>query len=325
MSAYDNPIIFFNDRFVPLEDAKVSVMTHALHYGTGVFDGIRGYWSAEERELWLFRAEDHYRRWKGNCGLLRMDLAHTAEELSELTSELARRNRFETDIYVRPLAYRSSLRIGVHPDDHYALTIIAIPFGAYIDSRAGIHAGVSSWRRIEDNAIPTRGKICGAYVNSALASDDARRAGFHEAIFLNEAGHVVEGSTCNIFLVRNGRLITPPPSDNILEGITRETIKILAREQLRLQVEERSIDRSELYIAEEAFFTGTAVELAPIVRIDHRPVGDGFLGPIASELRRLYGSAVHGRLEGYEHWLRPVYGPASARQLRLGDFRSVPR
>lgn len=303
MSKHDDPIIFFNDRYIPLSEAKVSILTHALHYGTGVFEGIRGYWSKEHHDLFLFRPDDHYQRWKKNCGLLRIDIALTASELTEMTIELIRRNGFESDIYVRPLAYRSSPRIGVHPDDQYALTLIGLPFGVYLESTEGVHAGITSWRRIEDNAIPARGKICGAYVNSVLASDDARRTGYDEAIFLNEAGHVVEGSSCNIFIVRNRKLITPPPSDNILEGITRETVMDLARNELGLTVEERSIDRSELYIADEAFFTGTAVEVAPIVKVDHRLVGDGHVGDISRTLRRLFYQAARGEMVRYYHWL----------------------
>ncbi|MBL8226865.1 MAG: branched-chain amino acid transaminase [Bryobacterales bacterium] len=306
MSPHENPIVFFNDRFVPLSDAKISILTHALHYGTGVFEGIRGYWSEERHEMFLFRTADHYRRWKLNCGLLHMDLAHTEAELCDVTAELVRRNEFQTDIYLRPLAYRSSPRIGVRPDDHYAIAIIGLPFGVYIDSSKGIHAGVSSWRRVEDNAIPARGKICGAYVNSALATDEAHRNGFDEAIFLNESGHVVEGATCNLFVVKHGKLVTPPPSDNILEGITRETVMELAARELHIDTVERSIDRSELYQCEEAFFTGTAVEIAPITQIDHHLIGHGLVGPISNDLRRIYNSVARGEREEYRRWLDPV-------------------
>ncbi|MCS7026639.1 MAG: branched-chain amino acid transaminase [Bryobacteraceae bacterium] len=310
MMAQDNPIVFFNDRFVPLSEAKISILTHALHYGTGVFEGIRGYWSEKRKQMLLFRAADHFRRWKLNCGLLHMDLAHTESELCDITEELVRRNDFCTDIYIRPIAYRSSPRVGVRPDDQYAIAIIGIPFGPYLSSASGIHACVSTWRRVEDNAIPARGKICGAYVNSALATDEAHRNGFDEAIFLNEAGHVVEGATCNLFLVKQGKLITPPASDNILEGITRDTVMQLAARELRMETIERSIDRSELYQCEEAFFTGTAVEIAPITRIDHHPVGLGVVGPISSQLRSVYDSVVRGWREQYDHWLEPVLTPA---------------
>lgn len=307
MTQLADPVVFFDGKFVPLSSANVGILTHALHYGTGVFDGIRGYWSERHGDLFLFRLEDHYRRWRNNCELLRMHIEASEQELAALTSDLVRRNGFRENVYVRPLAYHSASRIGVHPDAHFTTAVVVLPFGVYLESSQGIHAGVVSWRRIEDNAIPARGKICGAYVNSVLASDEARRNGYDEAILLNEAGHVVEGATCNIFLVRGGRLITPPPQDNILEGITRETVMTLARRELGLDTVERSVDRSELYQAEEAFFTGTAVEIAPIVRMDHHPVGNGAIGPITQQLRALYREVTQGGRADYWNWLYPVY------------------
>ena len=309
MGAPVNPdtIVYFRNRFVPLEDAKVSILTHALHYGTGVFEGIRGYWDSESQELFLLRLPEHYRRWKANCGILRLVVPPGIEELCDLTVGLARRNHFEQNIYIRPLAYKAAERIGVSPDAEDAFAVMAVPYGDYLDSRKGLHAGVTSWRRVEDNAIPGRAKICGAYVNSALASDEVRRNGFDEAIFLNEDGHVAEGASSNLFLVRAGRLITPAVSDNILEGITRDSVMQLARQELHLDVVERSIDRSELYVSDEAFLTGTAVEVAPITKVDHRPVGSGAIGPVTAALRALYGEATHGHLPAYRGWLSPVY------------------
>ncbi|MBI2956975.1 MAG: branched-chain amino acid transaminase [Acidobacteria bacterium] len=306
-------IVYFDNRFVPLGEAKVGILTHALHYGTGVFEGIRGYWDAGQRELFLVRAAEHYARWRQNCRILHIELPLTTEELTRLTAEMIRRNGFETNLYVRPLAYKSAERIGVHPDEHDAFAIVGLPFGDYLDSRVGLHAGVVSWRRVEDNAIPGRAKICGAYVNSALAGDEARRNGFDEAIFLTEGGNVAEGAASNIFLVRDGKLITPPVTDNILEGITRASVMELARQELELEVIERSVDRSELYVCEEMFFTGTAVEVAPTVRVDHRPVGTGHIGRLTAALRHLYTEATRGRLEAYRRWLLPVYRPAAVR------------
>lgn len=303
-------VVYFDGRFVPLQEARVGILTHALHYGTGVFEGIRGYWEEEQQDLFLVRPTEHYARWKANCTILYIELPLTPAELTELTAELIRRNRFQTNLYIRPLAYKSAERIGVHPDDESAFAIVALPFGDYIDSRKGLHAGVVSWRRIEDNAIPGRAKICGAYVNSALAGDEARRNGFDEAIFLTESGHVAEGAACNIFLVRDGRLITPPVTENILEGITRATVIELARDRLHLEVQERRVDRSELYVCDELFFTGTAVEVAPITRVDHRPVGDGQIGPLTAALRQLYAEATRGRITNYRHWVEPVYRTA---------------
>ena len=300
-------IVYFNNAFVPLADAKIGILTHALHYGTGVFEGIRAHWSPDLNELYLLRASEHFARWKQNASILRIAIPQTPDELTALTLDLLRRNGFRTDVYIRPLAYKSSERIGVRPDDCDALTIIALPYGEYLDTARGLHAGVSAWRRIEDNAIPARAKICGAYVNSALASADARLAGFDEAIFLNESGHVAEGAACNLFCVRAGQLITPPPTENILEGITRDAILRLAAWELEIETIQRPIDRSELYLCDEIFFTGTAVGIAPVVRVDHRPVNNGEPGTLTRRLQHLYAEAVHGRLQAYRNWLTPVY------------------
>ena len=300
-------VVFFEGRYVPLAEAKIGILTHAFHYGTGVFEGIRGYWDEKERELYLFRPLEHYERWRRNAGILRMGIRSTAFDLTEITSELVRRNGFETNIYVRPLVYKSAQRVGVCPDEQCDFLVAAMPFGVYLDNPNGVHAGVVSWRRVEDNAIPGRAKICGAYVNSALASEEARLNGFDEGIFLTENGHVAEGAACNIFIARGGKLITPPPSDNILEGITRASVMELARDLLGIEVQERSIDRSELYICDEVFFTGTAVELSPVTKVDHRPVGLGEVGPITQRIREAYQSATLGRLPGYRKWLAPAY------------------
>lgn len=305
-----NVTVFFNGQYMPLGEARIGILTHALHYGTGVFEGIRAHWDEGGEELYLLRAREHYQRWKQNCGILRIEVPMEAQELAEITAELIRRNRFRGNVYVRPLAYKSAERIGVAPDDQDAFAIVALPFGEYLHAEKGLHAGVSSWRRIDDNAIPARGKICGAYANSALASDEVRRSGFDEAILLNQDGHVAEGATCNLFMVRKGKLITPDISDNVLEGITRDTVIELAGRELGIQVVERSIDRSELYICDELFLTGTAVGLAPVVRVDHRAVGTGEIGPLTQRLVNLYFEATRGHLPSYRKWLLPVYGGA---------------
>jgi len=308
-----NTIVWFDDRFVPLREANVNILTHALHYGTGVFEGIRGYYDPFEGDLFLVGAWEHYHRWKKNCGIMRLDVPLTPAELVELTSELCRRNNFYTNVYVRPLAYKASPRIGVATDSNDAWAIVVIPFGDYFEIRQGLRAGVVSWRRIEDDAIPGRAKICGAYINSVLATDEARRAGHDEAIFLTESGHVAEGATCNLFMLRDGRLVTPPVTDNILEGITRASIMELARTELDRDVIERSISRSELYVCHELFFTGTAVEVAPIIEVDNRPIGSGQAGPVTDDLMRLYRQASRGHIARYRRWLTPVY--ANTREL----------
>ena len=306
-AANANPIVWFAGKYVRLSEANVSVLTHALNYGTGVFEGIRGYYDEASADLFLVRAREHFERWTKNCGILRIQISESPEGLAEITAELCRRNGYATNVYVRPLAFKSAARLGVAMDDQDSFSITALPFGEYFGGR-GIKAGISSWRRVDDNAIPSRAKICGAYVNSALAGDEVRRNGHDEAIFLNQDGHVAEGASCNLFLVRDGCLITPPPSDNILEGITRASVMELARREMNLQVVERSIDRSELYIGDEVFFTGTAVELAPVVSIDHRQVGTGATGPLTMRLQQLYRDATRGHMPSYRKWVMPVYG-----------------
>lgn len=301
-----NLIVYFDGRYMPLGEARIGILTHALHYGTGVFEGIRAHWNDAAQQLFILRASDHFERWKQNCGILRIDVPSTTADLRQITLELLRRNAFRTNVYIRPLAYKSAERLGVSPDAQDAFAVIALPFGEYLHAEKGIHAGVSSWRRIEDNAIPARAKICGAYVNSALASDEARQNGFDEAIFLNESGHVAEGAACNIFMVRNRRLITPPVHENVLEGITRDCVMQLALRELGLEIVERPIDRSELYICDELFLTGTAVGIAPVVRVDHRPVRSGEIGAITRDIQQLYADATRGRLGAYSAWLMPV-------------------
>ena len=312
-----NLVVYFDGRYMPMRDAHVGILTHALHYGTGVFEGIRAHWDEAQEELFILRSDEHYERWKQNCGILRIDVPHSPQELTAITVEILRRNAFRTNVYIRPLAYKSAERVGVSLDDQDAFTIIALPFGEYLPADKGVHAGVSSWRRIDDNVIPPRAKICGAYVNSAVASADARRCGFDEAILLNENGHVAEGATCNLFMVRKGKLITPPVTENVLEGITRDSIMRLTAWELNLETVERPIDRSELYMCEELFFTGTAVAITPIVRVDHRPVGDASIGPITRKLQQLYFDATRGHLEVYRNWLTPVYRAQAIAQQDL--------
>jgi branched-chain amino acid aminotransferase len=302
-------LAFFRGQIVPFEQAKISVMTHALNYGTACFEGIRAYWNAEAEQLNVLKMQEHYQRFILNWRPLCIDLDYTVEDLGNWTLELLRGEGYKQDTYVRPLAYKSSLLIGVRLHDvEDDLTIFAEPFGRYIEKEEGASVCVSSWRRVSDTAIPARGKICGAYVNSAFAKSEAILNGFDEAIVLNQNGHVSEGSAENLFIVRDGALITPPVSDNILEGITRTAVMQLARDELGLVVVERPIDRTELYVADEAFFCGTGVQVAAIASVDHRPVGTGELGPVVRQLRDVYFAAVRGQLPAYGSWLTPVYG-----------------
>jgi branched-chain amino acid aminotransferase len=304
---------FFKGRIIPYAEARVGVLTHGLNYGTGVFSGIRGYWNDDEQELFVFRPEDHYRRFLESARMIGMQLPLDQSQLTAALADLLRREGYREDCYVRSLAFYADETVGVRLHDLTPeISIVAMPYGRYIDKEEGAHATISSWRRVDDNAIPARGKIVGAYVNSALAKSEAMRAGFDEAIVLNRDGHISEGSAANFFLVRNGVVLTPPITDNILEGITRRTvIELLARE-MGLTVVERSIDRSEIYVAEEALFVGTGVQIVAVTRVDHRPIGTGRIGPIASALRTLYFDVVRGRRPEYRNWCMPVYAPAAA-------------
>jgi branched-chain amino acid aminotransferase len=300
---------FFNDRFVPIEEAKISIMTHGLNYGTGCFEGIRGYWNAQEEDLYVFRMREHYQRMHRSARILRIHLRNTAEELGEITLELLRREGLREDVYIRPLAYKGDPIIGVRLHDLTDdFAMFAVPFGRYIEKEEGAHVCISSWRRVDDNAVPARAKITGAYVNSALSKTDAVLSGYDEALVLTQEGHISEGSAENFFLVRDGTLITPPVTANILEGITRDAIMTLAREELGMQTVERPIDRSEIYVCDEAFFTGTGVQVAAITQVEHRPVGTGTLGPVVNRLRQVYFDAVRGRNPKYRSWCTPVYG-----------------
>jgi branched-chain amino acid aminotransferase len=283
-------------------------MTHAFNYGTGCFEGIRAYWNEEDEQLYIFRMPEHYERFHRSCRILHIDLPYSVEKLGEITVELLRKEGYREDTYIRPLAYKATEGIGVRLhdlEDDFAL--FAVPFGKYIEKEEGASVCVSPWRRISDNAVPARAKITGAYINSALAKTEAMLNGFDEAIVLNQNGHVSEGSAENIFIVRGGVLITPPVTANILEGITRATIMQIAREELGIETVERPIDRTELYVAEEAFFCGTGVQVAAIISVDHRPIGNGKMGPIVKKIRELYFDIVKGRVEKYRHWCTPVY------------------
>jgi branched-chain amino acid aminotransferase len=299
---------YFRGDFVPLRDANVNVMTHAFNYGTAVFEGVRAYWNADDEQLYALELLAHYRRIKASARLLMMEIPQSAEELAEITVELLRRDGLREDAYVRPIVYKSSETIGVRLHNLDAdVTIFSIPFGQYIDTDGGIRAMVSSWRRTDDNAIPARGKITGAYVNGALAKSEAQLNGFDEAIVLTADGHVSEGSAENLFIVRHGVLITPPVTDNVLEGITRRRMLELARNDLGLETDERSIDRTELYVADEVFLCGTGAQISPVIEIDRRTIGTGRPGATTKDLSRRYFDAVRGKVPAYRDWLTPVY------------------
>jgi len=297
------PYAFFRKQFMPLPEAKIGVLTHALHYGTGCIEGIRGNWDSRERRFCLFRIQDHYARMLGGCRILKIKLPYSVDKLCQLTAELVERSGYQEDVYIRPLAYKSSEALGprLHNLDDDFLVIVTT-FPTYLDTEKGVRCCTSSWRRIDDTTIPARGKICGTYVNSALAKTEALENGFDEAILLTQDGHVSEGSGENIFLILGGKLITPPSSDDILMGITRDTVIKLAKNELGIDTVERQVDRSELYVADECFFTGTAANVAPILEIDHRPIGDGKTGEVTTKLQKLFAGVMAGRNPKYADW-----------------------
>ncbi len=301
------PYAYLRKQIVPLAEAKIGIMTHAFNYGTGVFEGIRGNWNADDETLYLFRVADHFRRLTASTKIIRIHLEHSVEEMTEIVTRLVAMSGYREDIYVRPLAYKSSEIVGVRLHDlEDDLLIFVTPFGAYLDTEKGIRCQTSSWRRVDDTAIPARAKVTGLYINSALAKTEAQLNGFDEAIMLNQDGHVSEGSGENILILRQGRLVTPPPSDNILEGITLSTIAELAQKELGVEVVHRTIDRSELYIADEVLLTGTAAHVSAVIEVDRRTVGEGKTGPVTRKLQELYFSAITGRLPKYASWCTPV-------------------
>ncbi len=299
---------YFEGQFVPVEEAKVGIMTHALHYGTACFEGIRAYWNEHQEQLYVLKMVEHYRRMERSTRILRMKLPLSPEELAEISLELLRMNNFREDVYIRPLAYKSEQVIGVRLHGLAdGFLIYTAPFGKYLDIDKGVRCMVSSWRRVDDNAAPARAKISGAYINCALTKSEAVENGYDEAIVLTQEGHVSEGSAENLFIVVDGKLVTPSVSENILEGITRASIMQLAKDELGIPTTERPIDRTELYTCDECFLCGTGAEISPVVEIDRRPVGDGRIGMITAQLFKLYFDIVRGNVPEYRHWYRPVY------------------
>lgn len=299
---------YFEGAVRPIEEAKISVMNQTLNYGTGCFGGLRGYWNEERQQLYVFRIVDHFRRFLDSAKLLLAELPYTPEDLAAITVEVLRAEGWTENCYIRPLYYKadSSTAVRLH-NLRDEVTIFSEPAGPYRYTDHGSHVCTSSWRRVDDTAIPARGKLTGAYMNSSLIKSEAALAGFDDAIVLNQDGHVSEGSAANLMIVRNGALITPPATDNILEGITRRTIMQLAREELGISVIERTVDRSELYLADEAFFCGTGAQVTPIASADRRAIGSGDVGPITHRVRNLYFDIVYGRDPRFQHWLTAVH------------------
>lgn len=302
----DDLVCYFEGAWVPLRDARVSIMTHAFMYGTATFEGIRAYWNAEDETLYGLFLREHVERIRDSAKILLMDPVPSADELVDIVLETVRRNGFREDVYIRPSFYKSTRAIGVrlHKLEH-ELYVITVPFGAYIDTEKGVRLMTSSWRRNADEAIPARGKIVGGYVNMAFQKSEAELNGYDEALVLTPDGAASEASAANLFIVRDDVVITPPVSDDILEGITRRAIMDIARDE-GLETEIRTIDRSELYVCDEVFLCGTGVQVSPVVEVDHRPVGNGEVGPIARRIHDRYFAAVRGMVPAYRHWVTPI-------------------
>ena len=301
-------LCYLNGEILPLREASIGILTHAMSYGTGCFEGIRAYYNQGRDQLYLFRAPEHYARMRHSAKVLMIGLPHPPEELVEITRDLIARSALRCDTYIRSMAYKASEVIGVRLHDLAdGMYITVQPFGDYIETNRAINACTSSWRRTDDTMIPARAKVTGAYVNSALAKSEAVLNGFDEAIMLDHNGHVCEASAENLFMLRGGRLITPPVTDNILEGITRHTVMTLLRAELGFEVEERPIDRTELYVCDELILCGTGAQIVPVGSVDHRPVGSGTAGELGKALQRLYLNVVRGEIPKYEHWCQPVY------------------
>jgi branched-chain amino acid aminotransferase len=294
---------FFEGKIVPWSEAKINIATHGFLYGTSVFSGMRAYWNEDKKKLFVFRPFDHYRRLLNSARMMAMDIPYDEEGLIDLTMNLLRTDNWKQDVYLRPTIYKSDMGIGVrlhNLKDEFCMFVM--PFDKYVSNDTDAHVTFSSWKRIDDNVIPARGKVAGAYANSALIKTDANRAGFDEALALDSNGHVSEGSAMNIFMIRDGVVITPPVTDNILEGITRRSVIELARNEMGLEVVERSIDRTEVFIAEEMFMTGTAAQIVAVTKIDHRPVGIGKMGPITTKLREMFDDIVRAKNPKYQKW-----------------------
>lgn len=303
----EQDFVFMDGKYVKMADATIPVRNHAFLYGTSVFEGIRAYYNKEEDQMYAFRVKEHMERMLRSGKIMRMGCKYTADELCAIAKELLKKNNYRQDAYLRPQIYKSALKIGPglldNPD---SLLMFTIPLGDYVDTSKGLRVCVSSWRRSDDNAIPPRAKVSGCYANTALIVTDAKESGFDDAIVLSADGHVTEGSAMNLFLVQNGKLVTSQKTDNILVGVTRNTIIELAKD-IGIETEERVIDRTELYISDEAFYCGTGAQVSPIVEIDHRKLGDGKVGPIATELQKLYFEVVKGKVDKYKKWCMPIY------------------
>lgn len=299
--------LFMNGEYIEAKTATIPVRTHAFLYGTSVFEGIRAYYNKDKNQLYAFRVKEHYERLLRSAKVMWMQSPYSIEEYCKITKDLLRKNEYKTDVYIRPTLYKSSQKVGpTLTDNEDSFLIFTTPFGDYFHADKGLKLCVSNWRRTSDNAIPPRAKVSGAYANSALIKTDAHEAGFDDAVVLSESGQVTEGSAMNIFLVINGVLTTSNTTDDILVGVTRNTVLELAKE-LNIPVKERAIDRTELYLADEVFCCGTGAQIVPVESIDHRVVGDGKIGKLTKQISDLYFEVVRGNVDKFKDWCTPIY------------------
>ena len=307
-AVHPNTWVFYEGEFARYNDVRLGLMTHALHYGTAVFEGIRAYWNEKKSQLYLLKAAAHYDRMRRSANVMRMELPFSTEELVNFTLELLRRNEYKSDVYVRPLLYTSSEEIGVRLHNlNRSFFIYSVPFGKYVETDGGIKCMVSTWRRVPDQSLPARAKISGSYAQAALAKSEAVEAGYDEAIVLSVDGHVSEGSAENLFMLKDGEFVTPPVTDDILEGVTRQLLIKVIEEELNLPVLQRSIDRTELYTCDELLLCGTGAQISPVIEVDRRPVGNGKVGEFTQELQSIYFGAVRGESPKHKDWTIPVY------------------
>jgi len=301
-------LAFFEGEIVPVDSAKVGIMTHALHYGTAVFEGIRGNWNPIKEKMFVFRLKEHYERLIKGCKILNMDINYSVQDLCNITIDLIKASEYKEDIYIRPLAYKSEEKVAnlkLHElDSSFALMIV--PFGNYIDNEKPIRCQTSSWRRPHDSMMPTGVKLSGLYTTSILAKTEAIMAGFDEAILLNFDGSVSEGSGENLFMLRDGDLVTPSETENCLLGITRDCVFEIASNEFGMEIKSRKIHRSEIYLADEVFLTGTAAHITSVGQLDNRNISSGNIGEFTKKMQDKYFKIVKGDEQKYIKWCTEI-------------------
>jgi branched-chain amino acid aminotransferase len=305
MNPFVPKFVWFDGKIVKDEDAKVPVMTHAIHYGTSVFEGLRGYWNS--KNLYIFRLDDHIKRFRNSGKVYSISLRFTDKEISNAIIDLCKKNNVRESCYIRPFYFVGMHGINLHVTENTQThaVVVMFPFGELFNKN-GIKVGISSWRRIHDISTPPLAKMGGNYLNSILATQESKRNGYDEAILLDHLGNISEAPGENIFIVRDEKLLTPPPSSSALEGITKDSVIKIAKD-LGYQIVEREIPRTEIYFSDEVFVTGTAAEITPVISIDGKKIGDGKVGKITGEIRKIYSDITMGKNKKYSKWITPVY------------------